>query len=245
MRRTIKIVPFLLLALQACTDDSPGLIVSHVVAWDSSCVARPESDLKNPTGLYDARCGSSYFLPLVVQSFTISRADSIRPRAEPNIVQLSRAEVTLTNLEGELIDSRLQPFSTTVEATIQPGTVSDPSTAIALVEVIPEGYASTVRKQAEGSKILAAIRLYGQTTGGTDVEVSEYVFPIEICDGCLAVYADSTAAGAGPCDFDSKTVDSFSMLEGCQNGWGYDGSICFCSSESEKKCDRCDTVFFE
>jgi hypothetical protein len=226
----------LALVLQACTDDSPGLIVSHVVYWDNSCKYSEGSDTKVATGLYDVFCAQSYFVALLVNSFTMSLADPVRPRAEPSIIQFESAEVHLKDLEGRDI---VQPFSTPVEGTLLPGSATDPGRGLVLVEAIPSFFAKDLNNDDYlDRKIIATFRLYGRTTGGTDVEVSEYTLPIQICHQCLTLIP----SGQG-CRLTEAEKQIYDQLSGCQGGHGYDGSYCVCDpDESGEECEPCSAI---
>ena len=229
------LVAFLGLAfvLTACTDDSPGLIVSHVVAWDANCTHSEGSDTKIATGSYDVFCAESYFVALLVKSFTMSLADEVRPRAEPSIIQFDNAEVHLKNLAGQQI-AGLDAFSTPVEGTVLPGTATEPGQGIVLVEAIPAFYSSALNNnQFIDRKIIASFRLYGSTTGGTDVEASEYTFPIQICRGCQTFFRKCPNMTD-----DQETL--YQSLSGCQGGHGYDGSVCVCDiGATGNECESC------
>ncbi len=229
--KTILVSLGLAFLLTACTDDSPGLIISHVIYWDNNCTWRESSDTKIATGVYDVFCAESYFVALLVQSFTRSLADPIRSRAEPSIVQFDSAEVHLKNLEGEQI---VAPFSTPVEGTVLPGTASNAGKGLVLVEAIPSFYASRLNDENFiDRKVIASFRLYGKTTGGTDVEVSEYTFPIQICRGCQTFWRTC------PNMTQDETTD-YDSLSGCQGGHGYDGSVCVCDrGASGAQCKPC------
>jgi len=220
----------LVFLLTACTDETPGIIVSHVVYWDGNCQWNVSSENKIATGKYDVYCANDYYVALLVKSFTMSLADPIRPRSEPSIIQFDTVEVGLKSLAGEVI---VDPFSTPVEGTVPPGTADEAGQGIVLVEAIPSYFAYKLNDFVD-RKVIATFRLRGKTTGGTEVEVSEYTFPIQICLGCMTFFRSCTDA------MSPETEADFQALTGCQGDHGYDGSVCICDEVGGgNECKSC------
>jgi hypothetical protein len=40
--------------------------------------------------------------------------------------------------------------------------------------------------------VVASVKVRGETLGGKEIESGEFVFPIDVCYGCLIVYNDVT-----------------------------------------------------
>jgi len=194
-----------LLSLVACAPEGPSGFVTFNVKPDANCVYTPEAggNLFFPTGLYDIspggagdltdNCSSPYVVHLLVNSFLRPNSDTDLGRAEPNILQLHTAEVKLMSIRHQTIefnrnanDVLPNPFSVTTNNSLFPAAGSTPSTGIAAVEIIPRDYAPQLDGFV-GGQILAEIQIFGTTTGDVDVEFKPFVYPVEICDGCLTL----------------------------------------------------------
>jgi hypothetical protein len=202
MRRAPTALALLaLLACAACAPEGPSGFVTFNVKPDQNCVFTAEagSNLFFPIGRYDIstggvvgseNCNAPYVVHLLVNSFLRPNSDTMLGRAEPNILQLHSAEVKLMTIRRQPIafdreDPVLpNPFLVTTNNSLFPAQGSTPSTGIAAVEIIPTNYAAQLDGFI-GGQILAEIQIFGTTTGDVDVEFKPFVYPVEICDGCL------------------------------------------------------------
>jgi len=217
--------------LSACAPEPPTAIIGGVVPPDSSCLVPSDSDTVLPHGSYDISpggggfkfCKRSYFAFLKVLSYLRSTVDIGLGRPETNVLQLNSAEVRLMNLQrAQLVfegsDPMLpNPFQVTANSTVQPGDGETASEAVVPVEVIPAAYASGLTKLV-GSKVLAEIKVFGTTTGDIDIDFKPYVFPIDICDGCLT-RCEGDLAGS------NVTLEDL-IGDRCDDNAGADGRVC-------------------
>lgn len=236
MRRTHMLGVWVVLALLGgcAPEGDPSGFVTFNIPPDGNCRVSPsQSDVFIPIGLYDIapggtplgnRCEHPYFVNLLVNSFLRSNAQNDIGRSEPNILQLHSAEVLLTTVAKEVIDFNRgdplpNPFLVTTNNSLPPSRGTNPTTGIAAVEAIPVAYAEQLNN-FDGKQILAEIQIFGTTTGDVDVDFRPFVFPIEICNGCLTLcLGDIAAAGDVPDDY----VDSGE----CDDNAGADGRVCF------------------
>lgn len=200
----LSILLSLPLPLSACAPEGPTAFVTFNRLPNSECVWQPAQggDEFLPTGLYDINVGDGaakpclkpYTVHLQVNSFLRSNSDQALGRAEPNILQLHSAEVTLMDLQRRLIlfdrfDEILpNPFLVTVGNSIFTSDGQSPGIGIAAVEVIPVAYAPQLDQFAEqDQQVLAEIQIFGTTTGDVDVDFQPFSYPIDICNGCLTI----------------------------------------------------------
>ena len=109
------------------------------------------------------------------------------------------------------------PFVITSNASIAPASGPEGEATIVVVEVIPMIYADQLGT-FEGQQILAEIRLFGTTLGDIDVNVQPFVFPIELCTGCLTKCAS---------ELKSEGLTPEDVADGeCLDNAGSDGRIC-------------------
>lgn len=238
MRRGVSLFLICLFALAfgACAPEGPSGFVTFNLAPDSSCVYSGSASggaMFYPNGLYDissgaesgsTSCEAPYRVHLLVNSYLRPNADTDLGRAEPNILQLHSAEVTLKTLAGEKLgftgeDEALpNPFLVTTNNSLFPAMGSTPSSGIAAVEVIPTAYAPYLGDFI-GQEILAEIQILGTTTGDVDVEFKPFSYPIEICDGCLSRCESYLTESM-------MKREDFAMDE-CDDNAGADGRICW------------------
>jgi hypothetical protein len=244
MRRLLSVLPLLtaLLSLGACAPEGPSGFVTFNVAPNSQCIYSPDIGGSTffPIGHYDIATGGSsdliggdrtdncehpYIVHLLVNSFLRPNADTTLGRAEPNILQLQNAEVKLMSIQRQPIrftNARREvvlpnPFLVTTNNSLFPASGSTPATGIAAVEVIPSDYAGYL-EMFIGGQILAEIQIFGTTTGDVDVEFKPFVYPIEICDGCM------TLCGSV---IEENMLTEDEVIRGeCPDNAGADGRVC-------------------
>ena len=236
-------VTFILLGLGGCAPEGPSGFVTFNLMPNSQCVYSPDIGTSNffPIGLYDiapgggeligqdptTSCRGPYFVHLLVNSFLRPNADAMLGRAEPNILQLHSAEVKLmsiqrqsirfTNDAGEVVFPN--PFLVPTNNSLFPATGSTPATGVAAIEVIPADYAPFFdNEDFVGAQILAEIQIFGTTTGDVDVEFKPFLYPIEICYGCLTLCASA---------IDGEELTMEEVIGGeCDDNAGADGRYC-------------------
>jgi hypothetical protein len=73
------------------------------------------------------------------------------------------------------------------------------------LEIIPAAYAQALDAQLGDAPdavmtVIASIQFFGETTGGVDIDVAPWTWPVTVCQGdCLAVCISGSAAACTPC----------------------------------------------
>jgi len=168
----------------------------------------------------------SYFVHLQINSYLRPNSDATLGRAEPNILQIDRAEVLLTDIRrnkivfGEGADALANPFLVTTNNSLPPASGDEASTGVATVEAIPSAYGSFFNnKMFLNQQILAEIQIFGTTTGDIDVDFKPFVYPIEICSGCLVRCLNR--------DILAMSMERDDLVgDGCDDDSGADGRYC-------------------
>jgi hypothetical protein len=224
----------IVLWLSACAPVGPTAFITQNVKPDGSCIVTPDADVFLPSGSYDispgkkGACLKPYTVNLLVNSYLRENANGPLGRAEPNLLLIHRAKVTLKTLDGKIFDfndggggggDRPNPFLTTTSNAIPPSSGTKPSTGIASVEVIPASYAERLNDDmVVGGNIQAEIEIFGTTTGDVDIDLAPFTYTIEICDGCM------TLCNSKLVEMDMTPMDLAG--EECPDGAGADGRIC-------------------
>jgi hypothetical protein len=174
-------------ALAGCAPGNPGLVVGGVIGPNETCIL----DVGNPRltrGALDvAAFEVSYSMtPVLFNQLINLSTQGAPPRADPNVVNVVRAEVELRDVNGApfLLGALPNPFTVPATGFIPSSDGTSAGVGLGDVEVVPPAYGEELRAIGTGT-IVAAVRVLGVTAGGADVESSEFIWPIDICTGCL------------------------------------------------------------
>lgn len=174
-------------ALPSCaTNDSMMYIVGVSVRKSGACAIKPDlSGAILAKGTMDRLFASEYVAGLLVGNQLTERGSRERVRTETSRVALKGAEVRLESAQGaELVPAFSSIGTGFVDAS--DGTAAAPAAMFATL--IPASVAPTLPR----GTVVAKVRVFGTTLGGEDVESSELLFPIEVCDGCLVSFTAAT-----------------------------------------------------
>jgi hypothetical protein len=200
-----------------------GAFISAHVAPDEDCIVSAEGSPQLAIGSFDVssgfngddgNCNTGYRVNLLTYSCLQGANDTL---------QLHSAEVLLKVPSGEtILFDRLDPplpnpFLVVGNSTIFPMRDDGPSSGVITIEAIPTAYAEQL-DDFDGQQVHAEIRVYGTTVGGSDVDLNPFLYPIEICDGCLTL-----CVAAIPPD---ATADEIYGEGVCRDNASADGRIC-------------------
>jgi hypothetical protein len=173
-------------ALPSCaTNDSMMYIVGVAARQAGACAVK--ADLETTIlakGAMDRLLASDYTAALIIGNQLTQRGSRERLRTETSSVALKGAEVRLENSQGELL---VPEFSAIGTGFVDAAEGVDAAPAVMFATLIP---ASIVASLPLGT-IVTKVRAFGTTLGGEDVESSELLFPIELCEGCLVSFPAS------------------------------------------------------
>jgi hypothetical protein len=191
---------FSALALPSCaTNDSMIYIIGVALRQQGACAVK--ADLGSTIlagGAMDRLFASEYVAALIVGNQIMQRGSRERVRTETSKVALKGAEVKLENTQGA---SLVPAFSAIGTGFVDASDGADAAPAVMFASLIP----SSVAASLPAGTVVAKVRVFGTTLGGEDVESSELLFPIEICDGCLVSFpASARDPAADTMDFQCK-----------------------------------------
>lgn len=218
--------------LAACAPEGTSAYVSKNLILDSNCKVNVDDtegwavgsyDIAGSTNMRSVACQKSYYMHLVVNSTLKANANEATGRAEPNVLQITEAEVSLLDIEQQALitfDSKSgelpNPFRVKSNITLEPTSTTDPAKGAVPIETIPVGYASGLTDYVN-KQILAEVTIFGTTIGDVDVDFRPFTFPIYICQGCLTLCADAIETGATKSDI---------YGDECDDNGGQDGRVC-------------------
>jgi hypothetical protein len=187
-----------LLLTPSCADNNSSLFIVGVMdIGSSSCIGKPDNTGPFLSGgTLDTAFASGYTALVLVGNQLTQQGSREQLRTETSRVTLRGAEVQLTTLDGRALNvaGAQGTFSTVGTGFVDPAAGDTPSYATMAVNIIPPGLTGLP------AQVLAKIRVFGDTLGGTSITSSELDFAINVCTGCLIQYdtPDTTQAAGAP-----------------------------------------------
>lgn len=214
---TFAFVSSLALLGAGCAPGNPGLVIDGVIAPPTSggCTYDPSANVFLAEGVLDTTdlgtsvlpsgvIGPRYLAYLRASNHLINLFNGTYPlRADPNRMTLIAADVEITNIDGSITSFGALPNPFRVAASgVVPSAASDsPGTGIAGVELIPPQYATALGAVGGTVRLIVAVTLIGRTSGDAGVESNPFIFPIDVCTGCLVACTTDpmgTSIGCSP-----------------------------------------------
>jgi hypothetical protein len=175
----------------ACADNNASLFIQQVIApTPPDCTYKPDpGGVFYGSGAMDVGLRNNYRAGLLVGNQYTPRGDKDNLRAETTRVRLQGAEIRLTNTAG---DRLMDDFSIFGSGTVHASGGENPGYGVFVGEIIPEALGDQLRAEIEGTTntrtVIVNIRVFGETTGGQEIESAEFTFPVSVCYGCLVSY---------------------------------------------------------
>jgi len=208
------------------------LFIEGVLAIEATdCVAKPESGaLIRSAGTLDLQLRGAYRAALMVGSQLTQRGSREQLRTETARLVLKGADITLQDAYAQNLDlgRNPNPFSTIGSGFVNPAGGTDPGLGWIFVDIIPSALTESVASAVAGSGVLLAkIKVFGETLGGQEIQSGEFVYPIQLCRGCLISYPTSTNTGG---------MGSFSCAAPAQ---ATESSVCLIGQDQVIPCTEC------
>ena len=220
------------LAAPGCADNDSMLFVEGVLAVEATdCVAKAESGaLMRAAGTLDLSLRKGYRAAFLVGSQLTQRGSREQLRTETARLVLKGADITLQDAYARdlALGGNPNPFSTIGSGFVNPAGGTDPGLGVIFVDVIPATLVDSVAAAVQGSGlVLAKVKVFGETLGGQKIESGEYLYPIQICSGCLVSYPTSTNTGQ---------IGSFTCTAPAQ---ATTSSVCALGQDQVVPCTEC------
>ena len=183
--RRMAVVLWVALGVSAgCTDDNASLFISGNVAPDDDCFYSPSNALWLG-GSMDVSLTNIYYAAPLYNNQLITRQSEGPLAADPNGIHIEGAVVELRDTSGAAIGDAFTVSSSTY---VPPGTGDSAGQSVGSLELVPPAFGvmlqATVAADAY-TEIVASVTPFGATTGGTEIEAREWLWPIYVCSGCL------------------------------------------------------------
>ncbi len=197
-------------ALGGCADNDSALFIRSVIALrgGGDCLARAQPDATMLAyGVLDTSFGGNYVASLLVGNQMARQGDRDKVRTETSRIALRGAIVSVKDALGNTI----KEFTTDGAGFVDPGNGTEPGYGIMFAELIP---ADLIAAGGGSTRVNASVRVFGETLGGQDIESSELIFPITVCDGCLVSFPGGAIGTTGQCTEGEPDPDQFPCLPG-------------------------------
>ena len=180
-----------------------GLQIVANLPPNENCVFAADLEVRLLLGRYDIsyrRNGQprDYIIAPLLQSYLISNA--LEFQGEQNNIQVDNFDITILLPDGSmptLPDGLVNPYRVDTSAVLEAGEEGGaPSEEVAAAIGIPASYQSAL--QGIPSVILE-IRAGGTTFGGFSQRSAPFLWPVDICEGCLTVPACTIEQAADSC----------------------------------------------
>ena len=203
LRIETGILLLLLSSLTACQDTEVGMQIVNVRPFDiEKCLVSNETDVFLVSGMVDIALRDNYVInPIVRNNLTdvaqqkgLQASDS---RIATNGIVLKSAEIEYSPLDGiagNIPSTRVIPLSGTVSELSSMTLFNFPLIESEVMEalrssdtffLIDEG---TARPKRTSVTLLTSIRIKGETLDGRATESEPFLFPVEVCNGCMITY---------------------------------------------------------
>ena len=155
--------------------------------------------------------GGDYVAVLLIGNQLVTRGDPSLVRTETGRVTLKTADVTLTTTGGTLIQS----YSVPISGFVDPARGGEPGYGFAPVTLLPGTLANSLSGDRSSHRVVANVRVFGSTLGGSDVQSDVFQYVIYTCWGCLISYPAAELTTNGEC---SSMSGGSSIVLGCIQG---------------------------
>jgi hypothetical protein len=188
VRRSSLVAAILVLA--GCAPSNPGLLVSGALEPLPGLCQVMMGGIPQVRGTLDvtsARVSYTLNVGLLNNLTNVAQPRGAPPRADSNAINLRSAQVELRDVTGApfALPGLPNPYTVPAAGFIQSSMDGMMGTAgVASIQIIPPAYGETLREIVEGT-VVASVRVVGVTAGDSEVISPEFVWPIEICSGCL------------------------------------------------------------
>jgi len=173
-----------LLLTAGCAENNISIFVRQVQMPDPESKCFVSAEPTSPTigsGVMDRHLTNTFHANLLIGNQLIRRADTNSMRSETSRVQFYEAEIEIFDFAGSQLDWYTQP----VAGFADPASDGTPGWGLVTVTMVSQRASADPRLdiQALGAAqtVVSRVKVYGVSTGGTEVETGFWDFPIQVC----------------------------------------------------------------
>ncbi len=237
------------ITLVGCQDREVSMSIVNVRPIDpENCTPVEDTTVFQTNGTIDMALRNNYQATLMVENnlVDVANAKGFSPnetRISTNAIMLRSATIefsALDQLTAEIPPRRNIPLSGTISEETQlmlTGVEILDANTVSQIRNSQE-FISTARGEAKPVRtsvtLLARIRLKGETIDGREAESNEFLYPIEVCNGCRVLYPPDMVTPRGgylTCPSPSPDIEvDAATSETCESARGMDGLFVDCQT---------------
>lgn len=222
----------MMLATAGCTENENSLFIKGVISrepGDCGEVSPDPGSTLLANGVLDLALTDRYVAALLVGNQMVQKGDPGQNRVETMRTAIRGAEVHVVNER----DRELDAYTTDATGFVDPSS-GDASYGVVFATLVPDVASLNYGGRGSG-QITIRVRVFGETTGGKEVESSELYFPMQLCTCCLIDYVPNEESTSGPYTCPAARTEEDERP--CSPGQDWPLSCTFCSGVN----DYCDT----
>ncbi len=218
MKRISWVVLTVVGAVACAPDTNQGFYVVGNKALSASClIDGGEKGLFVSRGTVDVLLTSQYTMGAIIKnnmtsSLVLRSRKATDGRLEANTIQVQRAVVKYTypdEAQFQGIEAQVGSSHTEFVSLFLPPGAAGPA-SVPLMKPSVDGLPSLAKAMFDAlgprevtnpapSVILRTeVTMFGEMSDGTEIEAQPFVFPLQVCKGCLLVYPLAAKLGEGP-----------------------------------------------
>ena len=194
-------------------------------------------------GLLDVGLRDNYFGVFLAGNQMVQRGDPLMARAESMRTHIYGGVIRVEYPDGTLI----REFTATTTGFADPQNNNTPDFGVFGMIIIDAPTAAILREQLPSRDLArsvnARIRVLGKTLGGKELESDDYIFPIQVCNGCYVSFPPGTSDDTRPrpnCLITPASAGSSSEAGPCFPG--QDESVDCFNCRGRKACDPAELI---
>jgi len=178
-----------------CVEDDRSFFIRQNQIPQSKCTVTTTTTLYNPRGTLDVAGNQGYWLyPLMENNYKSTKTSDGQPERNSLHLRGYEVEIDLGQIPGSYPADLLEFYEPTT------GNIAPGSKAWGKVKVIPDRLIKLMNIPTSVGKVLVMVSVRALAKkGGSDVESSTFVYPVDLCNGCLVDYQTTcpTPAASG------------------------------------------------
>ena len=208
-----------------CIEDDRSFFIRQNQIPQSGCIVTSTTTLYNPRGTLDVSGGQGYWLyPLMENNFSSSKSGDNQPERNGLHLRGYEVEIDLGQIPGSYPSDLLDFYEPTT------GNIPPSTKAWGMVKVIPDRLVKLMNIPASVGKVLVMVSVRALAKkSGADVESSTFVYPIDLCNGCLVDHQD-------PCPDTTSTTTTTTTILRNACGTPQDTPVTCCSKTAGTYC---------
>ncbi len=231
---------------QGCADTDNTIFIRQAISPPVAAAGGGCTYTSDPTqpgisqGTMDLALTDEYSPSLLVGNQLQNRKNPSEIRVDTGAVSIEGVVTTVRDPSGSVIHEFTSLRSGIVDASTGNDTVFSAVQAVAIDGATAEIVREDVKKRgAAGRLVIAAMKVFGTTLGGTAVETQEFSFPIKLCYGCLIAFPPEADDAAQPgIDCLGTTAPGDGAASACALGQDQPIDCRYCRSVGKAACDR-------